>query len=271
MDSPQNIVPSSALSEIELIKQLSTLDQRAIVRPNNPPYGIAGFLFDIVTEDAVELTSDITDHYVEDNTAIQDHIALAPEQITVRGIVAELVRRQPAENVRSRVDNPLPLLTTISPEFTPGAAERLAARAARTVDANRAALYSQSVYNFYQNRASTPPRQTRQSAAFLYFYSLWKSRQLFTVESPWGYWTNVAISSFRGVQGAETKYASDFTLTFKKIRVARDITVNLGQLAGRNAPQRGASQPTQNGTAGQQAATAQQKQSWFYRWVNPSP
>ena len=44
---------------------------------------INGFLFDIVGKIQHDLDSDSTDHYVEDNTAVQDHIALKPEKITL--------------------------------------------------------------------------------------------------------------------------------------------------------------------------------------------
>ena len=48
--------------------------------------GIGGLAFDIFEEHKVELQSDITDHYVEDNTAIQDQIANRPLKFTLRGI-----------------------------------------------------------------------------------------------------------------------------------------------------------------------------------------
>lgn len=269
--NPQNIVPSSATSELDVVKTLSTLEQKAIVRPNNPPYGVAGFIFDIVLDDEVNLTSDITDHYIENNTAIQDQIALRPETITLRGVVAELVKRTPPPNTASRTTNPLPQVAELTPEFTLGAAQALVDLAVQERERARAAVASQSLYNLYQNRAATQPNQTRQSSAFLYFRSLWKSRELFTVETPWGYFTSMAIESLRVFQDETTKYATEFTITFKKIRVARDITVEVGQLAGRNAPQRAASQPSQNGNVGQQAATNQQTQSWLYKWTHPNP
>ena len=266
--SPQNVVPSALTSELDIVKQLSSLDKKAIVRPNNPPYGIAGFLFDIQLEDTVDLTSEITDSYIEDNTAIQDHIALAPEQITLRGLVAELVHRAPLANTVTKTSNPLPLVASLLPEFTPGTEQQLLAAAKQEVEKARSATASKSLYGLYQNRAQTPPRQTRQSSAFLYFYSLWKSRERFTVETPWGYFTNMAILSIRATQGEDTKYATDFAITFKRIRVANDVTVELGQLAGRNAPQQGAAQPTQNGNAGLQPATVQQENRWVWDWTH---
>jgi uncharacterized Fe-S center protein len=75
---------------------LSSATQQAIVKPEDFK-GIAGFVFDVITLDSIELSSDITDHYIEDNTAINDHIALKPEIIRVEGLVGELKYEIPAE------------------------------------------------------------------------------------------------------------------------------------------------------------------------------
>jgi hypothetical protein len=56
-----------------------------VVLPN-----IAGFIFDIEGTTQHNLISDITDHYVEDNTAIQDHIALKPLTITLKNYHGEV-------------------------------------------------------------------------------------------------------------------------------------------------------------------------------------
>lgn len=47
-------------------------------------------LFDYESENTASLESDITDHFVEDNTYLNDHIALRPEIISVRGFKGEL-------------------------------------------------------------------------------------------------------------------------------------------------------------------------------------
>ncbi len=39
---------------------------------------IGAFVFDYAGEVSSELHADITDHYTEDNTVVQDHIALNP-------------------------------------------------------------------------------------------------------------------------------------------------------------------------------------------------
>lgn len=47
--------------------------------------------FDVITDESIELTNQITDNFVENNTAIQDHIAQNPLIITISGISGEKV------------------------------------------------------------------------------------------------------------------------------------------------------------------------------------
>ena len=257
-----NIIPTGTDSVFDVIKQLSTLDRQAIVRPENPPPGVAGYLFDIVGEESVELASDITDHYVENNTAIQDQIALRPEQIQIRGLVAELVNASGRDDLQAPVSDPLPINADLVPQLTPGAREQRDKVDEAEFQDSAAILSGQSLFGYYDNRTPSP-NITRQAKAFNYFRQLWLGRQLFSVETPWGYWTNMAISSFRATQGQDTRYQSDFTLTLKKIRFAQDLTVSAGQLAGRAVPQR--ADIVRNGNAGRQEVSEQKKQSLIVR------
>lgn len=367
----QNIIPSDAPSQLDVLESLSELEQKAIIRPNNPPPGIAGFLFDIPGDEWIELESQITDHFTEANTAIQDNIALSPEKVTVKGLVAELVMGASPPAPTAPVTNPLPdnipftppltggstfsLLSSagigqlvktagsslalgilarkapgitsaakaFGPTIIAGAQGRITAAVTASLKtlqepANAAALLipniqlpgpaqvavnvvksvlpklsgpiisalktpnfpnsqtllggavaqqsaaanaSNSLNQVYEAKQPTPPKRTRQTSAFLYFYSLWKGRQLFSVETPWGLWTNMAILTLRAEQSEETKSSTNFTVVFKKIHIADTVTVQLGNLAGRNAFQAGANTPTQNGNVGQTAIAPEEKQS----------
>lgn len=375
------IVPTDVPSVYD---QLTTLARKAIVRPNNPPPGIGGFLFDIDLDGAVELTSEITDNVLEDNTVVNDGIGLSPERVTVRGIVAELTDAGtlPSEAVNN--PQPLPLFPPLFPKFGIGAALDFSpafrsvgsvvsgvtdslrkatginlvpsldlaatvtgnlgpfsattivstvtnqlggvvnvssavrgaignavngavkslgiknAPLAGTINAviNSAVgnvlgnaftpavkdLVGQSVnssvatlsaaaspgadqsptaWRYYIDRSTLPEGGTRQADVFAYFYQCWKGRLLFSVETPWGIFENMALLSVRAEQSEETKDATTFTVVFKKMRIAGQATVNLGQLAGRNAFQAAASAPAQNGVAGLTPATPAQAESWL--------
>ena len=228
------------------VTALSQLDQQAIIRPDNPPPGIAGFLFDIDEENEINLTSEITDHFIEDNTSIQDQIGIKPEQYTVRGLVAELVAVKPTPDSVAKLLNALPAQEQTAPQLTPGASQTASARISSTNAAIEAVTSNPSLYAYFSNTSAQPPNATRQSKAFLYFYEMWKGRQFCTVETPWGIFDNMQIQSLRVMQGDATKYQSSFTVTFKKIRIAESISTTAGVLAGRAVAQM--AQVTQNGT-----------------------
>lgn len=390
----KNVIPSDDLSDtskvnFDLIEALSTLEGLALVRPNNPPEGIAGFLFDIVGDETIDLESEITDHFVENNTAIQDQIALRPEIITVSGIVAELTNAGLAKPPFNPPADPLPLNTPMVPVKSPGglasqlksvalglvgkvvgqaagqiigrigngltlngvrgiikgAVRGVARNAVRQVKATvlgavkvklasvaqgavatlmqgsslaalatpgkllplvtqnavnilkkviptgvknvlgallkpgvqsaqkllaaapplPATAQENTLYDAYTAAQPTPPKVTRQSSAFLYFYALWKARQLVTVETAWGIWTFMAIQSLKADQPEDSRGVTNFTITFKKIRFAEEVSVQLGQLTGRAIAQTGVSDPAQNGNAGQQDVAPAQKDSWLYQ------
>lgn len=371
-------VPTIPTDSPSIFDQLTTLDRRAIVRPDNPPLGIAGFLFDYDSDQMLELMSEITDNPIEDNTSIQDNIALLPERVILKGLIAELTDAGLTFPTPPAQPAPLPLFPGLFPPFAIGANLSFSAQLGalginagaqvgigqngklqltgavsgalgpfsadaivRTVtgelggvialDANVSAAVnaainsavksisggnsptsaaiaaainsavgnvigsaltpdvtalvvqsvnssistttgtnpgpsaaaSSSLYQYYLNRAQVQEGETAQNLALGYFYQMWRGRQLFSIETPWGIMSNMAIMGVRAEQPEESKSSTAFSVTFKKIRIARSITVNLGQLAGRNAFQAAADTPAQNGTSGQTPATAEQETSWL--------
>src|SRR5271170_7629799 len=85
----------TALSNLIVVSPQSTTGYQ----PQNPPSASGvistaqqppAILFHYEGEQTVALESDITDHYIEDNTAIQDQIALKPVMITTHGFIGEL-------------------------------------------------------------------------------------------------------------------------------------------------------------------------------------
>lgn len=263
----QDIIPSDATSVFEVIKSLSSLEQQLILRPKNPPPGVAGFLFDIPLNDRIELNSTTSDHYIEDNTTVTDQVALTPETITVRGLVAELVSITPSAPKLASTEQPLPILAPFVPELTPEALEELGEEQASQAIASDAITSQQSLFGYYNSKAAQRPTQTKQTKAFLYFYELWKSRIPFSVETPWGFMNNVIIQNLGVEQGEETKFQSEIRMTLKKLRFIEQVTITAGQLAGRAAQQ--SAPVVQNGNAGKTPQSDTQKASWLYRILNP--
>lgn len=134
---PLYVIPSDSPS---IFDALTTLEKRAIVRPNNPAPGIAGYLFDIPGDEELRLRSLITRHYTEANTPIQDQIALEPEEIKLRGIVAELSTGLPAMPSPVRVVRALPLNIPFLPIPSPAQVNGLVASLAAEAGTRLAAI-----------------------------------------------------------------------------------------------------------------------------------
>lgn len=193
-------------------------------------------LFHYEGEQTAEFTSDITDHYVEDNTARQDQIALAPEIVTTEGFIGELndVVPKGLAPIKAIADK-LTALTAYSPQLTSTAQQAYAQAfflyqsASNVIDAAVSAWSSiagggntQAVVGDTGITAGSGV-QTKQQVMFQQFYGYWRSRTLFTIQTPWAVFQNMAIKSLIPVQSAETKTITTFKVQFKMIRTARTI------------------------------------------------
>lgn len=186
--------------------------------------GIAGFVFDIADDESIELDADITDHYVENGTAVQDHIALRPERVTVRGLVGEY--RNIVDGKQTTLEKATQKLTTLASYLPPLSDAATAiykglqdknANASLSLfgSLNNATNTAMDLFKAYRN-VNIP--QTEQQRAFIYFEALRNNRSLFTIQTPFRYYTDMAVESLRVTQSGFSRDQSDFEVTFKKMR-----------------------------------------------------
>lgn len=198
--------------------------------------------FNYEGENTVSLESDITDHFVEDNTAIQDQISLKPEVITVHGFVGEVNDITPkALAPLKTVADKLTSLTAYTPALTATALiaynEAFFAYQVGTEAVNAGISAWSSLTDFSQGTSTINGlgltgqlNQNTQQNAFQQFYGYWRSRRLFTVQTPWAIFQDCAIQRLRAIQDAETRVITDFEVSFKLIRFATATLV-----AGQNS------------------------------------
>ncbi len=206
-------------------------------------------LFNYEGEQTVTLTSEITDHYIENNTAIQDQIALKPEKITTHGFVGELNDIAPAalEPLKFAAEK-LTIISGYAPRLSTTAllayanAFALYQTGASLVDSAVATWSSingllggagggQSVIN--GGGLIPRPNQTKQQIYFQQFYGYWRNRTLFTIQTPWAIFQDMAIESLRAIQDPETRVITDFEVTFKLMRFA-STQIFTNELYGNN-------------------------------------
>lgn len=206
-----------------------------MVKPNTPEFNkqgsISGFLFDVKGRDELTLASNITDHYVENNSTIQDHIAIKPITIRLNGFVGEVKNSyEPGtwQNIVATYAGKSTALAYLAPELT---------TQAKAVYNQMERLYNlyekanETVTELYDKFKGTASEQTetKQQAAFQYFKKAWETRQLFTVQSPWQTLEQMAIESLKATQDDETRYITEFEITFKQINFASTLTRGLTQ------------------------------------------
>lgn len=223
---------------------------------------LPSLIFHYEGEQTVSLTNDITDHYVEDNTAVQSNIAIRPIEITTQGFVGELLDFVPANSTLGAAAaavqtaaQKLTLLASYTPALSVTAltAYNNALFAYQTLSAlaNSAISTYQSIAgaggtSVINGTTLTPqPSQNNQQTYFQQFFLYSTNRTLFTVQTPWAIFQNMAIKSLRAVQDAETNQISDFEITFKQMRFATSSTAfstSAGTLTSDNSEGRNSNQ-----------------------------
>ena len=214
----------------------SSLDQY-IVRPSES-FGLSGFVFDVEGETKIQQSSNITDNYVEDNSTVQDHIAVAPLTIQLTRYVGELVDRRDTEvaKLSSAVDEKLTKFAPFAPNLTNSAyliknkAEELVENVKRVTN---------DVSNLFSLFENLNPSATKKQQAFIYFSALQEKGVLISVQTPFSYYENMAIESLIATEDEESKDIATFSMTLKQIRFASVTTTefNASQFQGRSGSQ----------------------------------
>lgn len=228
--------------------------------------GIAGFKFDISNDEEINLSSDITDHYTENNVPVQDNIVNKPVKVTLRGLVGEykytnLHNESTFDKLTGGLQNATKKLITIA-SYLPS----LSNFTMQTIDNynSNKSLFSKALdittdaFELYRN-INVP--SNKQTSAFLYFEALWASKQTFTIQTPFRFYTNMAVETLKAVQHGDTDDNADFEITFKEIRRVTTDSVTSDVLQGRLKQQ--ASGYINKGIAYTKDWAIEQKNNWL--------
>lgn len=198
-----------------------------------------GHWFSIIEEDSLNLQSQVTDNYIENNTSIQDYIAISPAIITLRGYVGEIEFSPPVSFTNYLVTRKYDTYSSqdqlnnlMNDKLTP-ISELLPPVDNITQQAKNTAQYVESSFRRYEkiyNQLKTfslkeqkQPTQTVQKYAAEKLKQLWESRALVEVITPYGKYENMAIQSITFTQGNSTTL-SNLSITLKQINYATTET-----------------------------------------------
>lgn len=226
--------------------------------------GIAGFKFHIPQTEQVKMESDVTDHYIDNNSVVQDHIINKPVTIALNGLQGEyLYSNNKIEDALAKVVPTLTLIKEYIPTLTAAAKQAKNKwyqykNQVETINTNNLSnydLYNPSTYSdlslaakaklmwdtmngvdlfkLFQEIYKLKSAQTR---AFLFFETLWRCAVPFTVETTWKRYDNMIITSLVPVRDKNADI-TDFTISFKQIRTTQSLVINLKEEAGRRKMQ----------------------------------
>lgn len=179
--------------------------------------GLVNLRLDIVGDESLSADCDITDHYVESNTAYQDQISLKPKIYTINGEVGELVWYQKDSasqifgQVAQRLEGIVSFLPIRSKSFNQ--MKSVVMKASQWVD-----TASNAVSKISNLMSDSFGSVTHQQQAYQELVAIRDGRKPVSVKTPWGILEDYAIMSLKLTQPKETKDKSTISITFKQFR-----------------------------------------------------
>lgn len=175
---------------------------------------------------SLNLTSQITTHYTEENYHINDHWALNPIQYTLTGLIGELIYR-PAKNWSVKAEHAfidyLKPLGIISPTFD--SYTQSAITLTNAIEEN---------YRRYENVAKKALRtigvsdsvtSTNQQFVISQLEDLRRNRQLVTIYTPYGIYEDMALTIINANQ-ENSQYQSSLEIQLQNWRTVNSETRN---------------------------------------------
>lgn len=214
------------------IDSLQSALTQYVVSPLNA-FGIGGFVFDVEGQSTANLTAEVTDHYAENNSFLQDNIAVRPKQYILRGYVGELVDRVNTDGTSTiaTLTQKLTEVNAMLPQLSAGVQQAQGLFAGggfssfgSAIDTLTAADSLGGISSLYGAVKNLLPA-TKQQAAFQFFKSLWMSKILVSLQTPFEFISSMAVINVIAIQQEPSNSIMDFAITLKEIRYAQTKTV----------------------------------------------
>lgn len=201
-------------------------------------WGLIDLKLDIIGDETLNADCDVTDHYVESNTAYQDQITLKPKTYTVSGEVGELVwyQNNPISQVfgqvAQRLEGVVSFLPIRSKSFNQ--MKKNVMKVSQWVDTASNALTKLSSLTTgslgkYTDADGTEKdilgTLTRQAQAYQWLLYYRDNRMPLSVRTPWGILNSYVITNLELKQPKESRDKSIITITFKEFRLTSIKTV----------------------------------------------
>lgn len=235
-----------------LVPPVTALDAITLINKD-----IGGFEFDYIGEEKISAGAEITDHYAEDNTFMQDHKSVKPTILIVRGFVAQTVFKTTSlVSIIKALSSALTPVTPYIGTYSPGTAAAMVAAISQTDQIINQLQQIVGLGNTITKLVGSSGI-TKIQAAYNTLDALRNQAIPFAVVTPWAVFGDpdndhgpMMIESLDMTSPEETRGWADITVRLKEIRVAPSLLpVTLD-----NA--RGSQIPTQAGSASATSSSA---------------
>ena len=196
--------------------------------PNAPQVAL---YFDIIQEHSINLQSQITDNWLENNTVVNDHIANSPLTITLRGLAGEVVFEQSSwvknisnkfnQTIGANASNKLGAITSLLPPVDN--ITQLAKNAVNYVEASYKKY--EGVVKRFRNQIDG---QTKLQKIFLDLIKIRDSKEALSVETPFSSFESMYIQTITLRQDNQNHIA-DIEVTLKQLNFTQSQTTQLNQ------------------------------------------
>lgn len=223
----------------DLTKKYSdnNINQGAVVAvQQDSPSKLTDYYFDVIRNHTISINNQITDYYLENNTAVQDHIAHAPIVISLSGISGEIVYKQAQADVdyerelqqavaysnMQNLDNKLATLSVLHPSSSNttqkamNAYDYISASANRYIGILRRFRNSNEPLNEYNGTSDRTFKETRLQEIYRKFMLLRSNNTALWVHTPYGDFLNMYIQSITLRQNEEN-FVTDIEMTLKQL------------------------------------------------------
>jgi hypothetical protein len=229
----QNTVNSAGMKASDYLNQLTS--GKFKVKPSGLK-GIGGFVFDYEADTSVTMSADITDHYAENGSVLNDHRVVKPLRVTLRGFVGELKYERTAglAGFLSLLQSKMGVIPAYLGDYTPQMLGKVQAVVTKGQDVvNKINNYAERTKNIVGMFQKSAPGQTKQQQAFASLLAMHKAGTVMTVDyvgpqrppsvsvvTPWVTLDSMMIETITITQDEGNKYQSDISVTLKEVRMA---------------------------------------------------